>query len=229
MHPPEYASQDSQSVWKSYSEKHDVGSNEFGQSLVPGGFPEEDYYPDYMSQDHTTPSRPAKRIQREKGDAELGASWVMIDRSNVVASRESSPSRIAARKVPVKSSSPGRRPASRAGQRPILPASRPSLTSVAGSPALSPSRPASFANTRSPAISPKHESPVIADVQRHMAKMRKRELEEDANLKRFNQRLKAMIKEGKEALGTRFEVEEVSDDVVDEGYVEGDYFDKGLG
>ena len=58
--------------------------------------------------------------------------------------------------------------------------------------------------------------------------MRKRELEEDANLKRFNRRLQAMIKEGKEALGTRFEVDEVSDDAVDEGYVEGDYFDKGL-
>ena len=228
MRCPDSVSLDSQGIWESYSEKHDVSSIEYEQTLVPGGFPEEDYYPDYMSQDHTTPSRPAKRIQREKGDAELGASWVMIDRNHAVASRESSPSRIAARKVPVKSSSPGRRPASRAGQRPILPASRPCLTSFAGSPALSPGRPASFANTRSPAISPKHESPVSADVQRHMARMRKRELEEDANLKRFNQRLQAMIKEGKEALGTKFEVEEVSDDVVDEGYVEGEYLDKGL-
>ena len=228
MRPPEFGSQEAQEIWESYSEKHDAGSIEYGQSPVPGGFPEEDYYPDYMSQDHTTPSRPAKRLQREKGDAELGASWVMIDRSNAVASRESSPSRIAARKVPMKSSSPGRRPASRAGQRPILPASRPSLTSFAGSPALCAGGPASFANTRSPATSPKHESPVSADVQRHMAKMRKRELEEDANLKRFNRRLQAMIKEGKEALGTRFEVDEVSDDAVDEGYVEGDYFDKGL-
>ena len=42
------------------------------------------------------------------------------------------------------------------------------------------------------------------------------------NLKRFNQQLKAMIREGKEALGTKFEVEEVMDGLVDEGYAEGE-------
>jgi len=52
--------------------------------------------------------------------------------------------------------------------------------------------------------------------------MRKRELEEDANLKRLNQQLKAMIKEGKEALGTKFEVQ---DEPIDEGYAEGAYYD----
>ena len=61
-----------------------------------------------------------------------------------------------------------------------------------------------------------------------MARIRKRELEEDANLKRLNQQLKAMIREGKEALGTKFEVEEVLEDVVDEGYVEGDYVDRSM-
>ena len=49
--------------------------------------------------------------------------------------------------------------------------------------------------------------------------MRRRELEEDANLKRFNQQLKAMIKEGKEALGTTIEVLEPAD----ENDVEGEY------
>ena len=48
--------------------------------------------------------------------------------------------------------------------------------------------------------------------------MRKRELEEDANLKRLNQQLKAMIKEGKEALGTKFEIVEP----VDEGCAGGE-------
>ena len=42
--------------------------------------------------------------------------------------------------------------------------------------------------------------------------MRRRELEEDANLKRFNLQLKAMIKEGKEALGTTIEVIEPADE-----------------
>ena len=49
--------------------------------------------------------------------------------------------------------------------------------------------------------------------------MRKRDQEEEANLKRLNQQLKALIKEGKEALGTKFEVLEP----VDEGCVGGEY------
>lgn len=216
------------SVWESCDEKGRLGAGGDGQVVVPGGFPEEDYIPDYISNEHMTPCRPAKRIQREKGETGLGASWVMVERSHARISRDSSPSRISTRKVPVKSSSPGRRPASRAGQRPTQHAPRPSLTSSAGSLALSPGRPASFANTRSPVSSPRHESPVSVDVQRHMARIRKRELEEDANLKRLNQQLKAMIREGKEALGTKFEVEEVLEDVVDEGYVEGDYVDRSM-
>ena len=42
--------------------------------------------------------------------------------------------------------------------------------------------------------------------------MRKRDMEDDANLMRFNQQLKAMIREGKEALGTKFEVSELADE-----------------
>ncbi len=59
--------------------------------------------------------------------------------------------------------------------------------------------------------------------------MRRRELEGDANLKRFNKQLKAMIKEGKEALGTKYEVELGNDidGMVDEGYAEGDFSDGG--
>ena len=212
MRGPMCVSTGEKSIWESYDEKQEMDRMNGTEVLVvPGGFPDEDYIPDYMSQDHMTPCRPAKRIQREKGE-DLGASWVMIGKQNAP-SRESSPSRISARKVPLRSSP--KRPTSKAGQRPILPSSRPSF---AGSPG-----PASFANMRSPMPSPKHESPVSADVQRHMARIRRRELEEDANLKRFNQQLKAMIKEGKEALGTKFEVEEVLD--VDEGYVEGESFD----
>jgi len=46
-----------------------------------------------------------------------------------------------------------------------------------------------------------------AEAQRFAAKVRKREKEEERTLKGFNDRLKAMIKEGKEALGTKFEIE----------------------
>lgn len=50
-------------------------------------------------------------------------------------------------------------------------------------------------------------------------------MEDDAHLKRFNQQLKAMIKEGKEALGTKIVVEHEMGDLTDEGYAEGDGFD----
>lgn len=208
---------DVDSMGQSCSEMRDVWKSLEKSTLVPGGFPDEDFIPDYMSRDHTTPPRAAKRLQTEKG-GDLNASWIMVGETPI--SRESSPTRIAARKVPSRAS-PGRRPVSRAGQRPILPASRPSLTSFAGSPALRSGRPASFAPSRSPMASPKRESPASADVQRHAARMRKQELEDAANLKRFNQQLKAMIKEGKQALGTKIEVQDEFDSIIDEGYEEG--------
>lgn len=200
-----------QSVWEELEEKNDALNNVREITSIPGCFPDEDFIPDYMSQNHTTPLRPAKKIQREKGEADLRRNWVMIGGTSP--SRASSPTRISARKVPALSS-PGRKPVSRAGRRPVLPASRPS-TSFAGSPGLRSDRPASFASSRSPITSPKHESPVNLEGQRQAARMRKRELEEAAKLKRMNQRLQAMIKQGKEALGTTFEIED-----------EGGYFDE---
>ena len=212
-----------QSIWQEIGKGNSVQPKPADTTPVTGGFREADFIPDYMSQDHTTPSRGAKRIQREKGEGNLGASWVVVGTAGV--SREPSPCRLSTRKVPP-SSALGRKPLSRAGRRPILPASRPSLTSYAGSPSLRPDCPTSFASSRSPVTSPKHESPVSLEVQRHAARIRKRELEEDANLKRFNQQLKAMIREGKEALGTKIEVIEDPDGMDDEGYAEGDCFDE---
>lgn len=204
----------------------DVGDDIFQEtqetSSIPGCFPEEDFIPDYMSQDHTSPLRPAKKIQIQKGGGDLRTSWVIV--GNTPRSREPSATRLSARKVP-QMSSPGRRPVSRAGRRPLLSATRSFHTSYAGSPALYHDRPASFASTRSPISTPKHESPINAEMQKQAARMRRREMEDDAHLKRFNQQLKAMIREGKEALGTKFEVEEM-DDMIDEGYAEGDLYDE---
>ena len=191
-------------------------------SSVPGCFPEEDFIPDYMSQASTSPDRPAKKVRHEKGAGDLRANWVMI--GNLSASRASSPTRVSARKVAL-AYTPGCKARSKGLKRPILSASRPSQTSFAGSPALRPDRPASFASARSPSGTPKHESPVSVEAQKHAARMRRQEIEDDAHLKRFNQQLKAMIKEGKEALGTKIVVEHEVDDLTDEGYAEGDYFD----
>ncbi|KAL9131530.1 MAG: hypothetical protein Q9217_000544 [Psora testacea] len=172
---------------------------------TPGGFPQEDYIHEYMSQDHYTTPRAAKRNKRDRVAGDAIAGWVMV--GSTTSSRENSPSRLSHRKVPP-SSSATKRIAPKLGRRPILPASRPSRSSFASSPGLRSER-ASFTSPRSPnARSPKPQSPVSVEVQRHAVRLRKKEAEEDANLKRFNQQLKAMIREGKEALGTRFEVEE---------------------
>ncbi len=221
MKPPLRSIDGGQSIWQDVETDDASQTWELEKSMIPGRFPDEDFYPNYMSQDHTTPPRASKKIQREKGSGEISASWVVVG-SNP-ASRETSPSRLSHRKTPSTGAS-ARRPAPKLGRRPILPASRPSLTSYAGSPGLRSDRAASFASPRSPTTSPKHESPVSVEVQRHAARMRKRELEEDANLKRFNNQLQAMIKEGKQALGTKFEVEEDYDEPVDQGYAEGGYF-----
>lgn len=224
MRPPLQQAEADQSMWLDANTDNDVNAFERRHSTIPGRFPEEDFIPEYMTQDHTTPPRASKRIQGEKGTAEIGASWVMV--GSKPNSREASPSRLSHRKIP-SANTAARRPIPKLGRRPILPASRPSLTSYAGSPGLRSGRPASVASPRSPTVtSPKHESPVSVEVQRHAARMRKRELEEDANLKRFNKQLKAMIKEGKEALGTRFEVEDGDDEPMNEGDAEGSYFDE---
>ncbi|KAL5003449.1 hypothetical protein BDV10DRAFT_155043 [Aspergillus recurvatus] len=52
------------------------------------------------------------------------------------------------------------------------------------------------------------ESPVSVETQRYLAKQRRLEREEDASLQRLNRQLQAMIKEGRQALGTRVEVED---------------------
>ncbi|KAI4112383.1 MAG: hypothetical protein LQ345_006460 [Seirophora villosa] len=192
---------------------------------IPGRFPAEDFIEDYMLQDHRTPPRAAKKIQRAKGEGELRENWVMVGRSPG-ASRDGSPVRLSARKLPPSSAS-GRRPMVRAERRALISGHAPSLTSHAGSPRMRSDRPASFASPRSPLTSsPKRESPVSVEVQRHAARIRRRELEEDANLKRFNRQLKAMIREGKEALRTTVEVEDDCDLAVDEGYIEGDYLEE---
>ena len=217
MKPPLDNTNGDQGTWQEVEHDDVVQSNLRENSSVPGCFPEEDFIAEYMSQNHTGSPRAAKKIQRDKGmGGGLSASWVLV-------SSETSPSRLSSRKTPPSNASV-RRPVPKFRRRPILPASRPSLTSFAGSPRLRSDRSASFASPRSPIMSPKHESPLSAEVQRQAMRMRRRELEEDANLKRLNQQLEAMIKEGKEALKTKVEVLEQ----LDENYAGGGYICGGL-
>lgn len=64
-----------------------------------------------------------------------------------------------------------------------------------------------------------YTTPASPDVQRFEKKIRRKERQEDENMQRLNKQLQDMIKEGKEALGTRIEIEDDPDE--DEGYGEG--------
>lgn len=210
-------------------EKDDMFANECQASTpIPGGFPDVDYIPDYMS--HPTPNDTPSI--RDNGDGSNG-SWVVVQNDSL-GSREASPTR-AARKLPRSSThcSAWRPLSSRVTPRPKLAPSRPSLTSHAGSPVQQ--HTASFASPRgSPnATSPQrpstanprayNASPGSPDVQRFAAKARKKEKDEAASMRRLNSQLKAMIKEGKEALGTKVEVLGDCTVLEDEGYAEGNF------
>jgi hypothetical protein len=64
--------------------------------------------------------------------------------------------------------------------------------------------------TKARPMSPRSpQSPSSAETQRHVAQMRRRERQEDASLRRLNHQLEAMIQEGRSALGTQVEVNDV--------------------
>ncbi|CZT12505.1 hypothetical protein WAI453_008927 [Rhynchosporium graminicola] len=124
------------------------------------------------------------------------------------------------------------RPASRAGLGTPIVARRPALStqtsriSHAGSPALNRSQGASYASPRSPANSgskipratgsplrpayqhaQRIESPAAKEAKRWATMKKREEREADESIRRLDAQLKAMIKEGKEALGTKIEVD----------------------
>jgi hypothetical protein len=129
--------------------------------------------------------------------------------------------------------------ASRANsRRPLLHRNGASGVSHAGSPGLHAARPASFASPRSPGGSrlpmPSNNynqakqnlgglngasvtaSPASIEAQKYAARVKREEQEADESIRRFNAQLQAMIREGKEALGTRIEVDEVDELVMEE-------------
>jgi hypothetical protein len=72
-----------------------------------------------------------------------------------------------------------------------------------------------YAGPMSPTMGPglpsprSRDVPSSADIQRQAAKMRRKEREEDASIQRLNKQLQAMIREGKEALGTTVVVDDL--------------------
>ncbi|KAL1969811.1 hypothetical protein VTN77DRAFT_7320 [Rasamsonia byssochlamydoides] len=159
----------------------------FGRSStpIPGDFPADD-----------------EEDSEKARDRDLRTSWVLVP-EQPVSSRSSSPTYNIARKVPRRSSAWRAQPRRSSGmprlsKRPVLNPTRTSITV--------PARPATpTKNQFTPRPSSKDSPASLA------AKVRRREREEDASIRRLNDQLKAMIREGREALGSRVEIEETMD------------------
>ena len=175
---------------------------------TPGGFPQEDFIADYMCQDHIQAER--RPTKRSRTDSKTTAGWVMV--ASTASSRDNSPSRTCHRKVPQKSPAHSRTTPNSLMRKTMTPMSNNPQRGSARSPRRTGDS-ASFASSRSPGtMAATPVSPSTRDMQRRAARIKRTEAEEAANLKRFNQQLKAMIREGKEALGATFEIEEVPSD-----------------
>lgn len=167
-----------------------------------------------------SPRRAVKRIQREKGRSGSKENWVIVSAQQTASSPDSRRSR-----------------ASEAGlvERPSTRTGRPSLqrpaTSRAG-PRSTPTRPArasaSFASPRASPSSHKEAALMSPETRRLMVQRRRLERANEASMQDFNRRLKAMIQEGKAALGTTYAVEDAPDyDVGDTDDDDDDIYDAG--
>jgi hypothetical protein len=206
---------------------------------LPGRFPEEDLIENYL--DLPIPelnSPPAKRrqVSRNNTQDDLTKNWVVVQPSTPTVAPLNAHTRPPSRFGQPTASSASRRSnvasarsASRAGgsfappQRPKI--SRASTVSLKGSPAVLANRGASFASPRASPNSriprPGHsrnspdkvpDSPTAREAKRWAALKKKEERHADESIDRLDAQLRAMIKEGKEALGTKIEVE-MEDDV----------------
>jgi hypothetical protein len=186
-------------------------------SPMPGMWPEQhDYFGNIDSVAESAQKRPAK-----KSRTETGAGWIMVDSEGNAQSPVPTPG-MSARRTPSSFNSQLPRPIARPNlRRSLQPASR---RSSVGSPAAAgnprrlshqPVRSPGF-NSGTPSKPAKDSSPVSIEAQRYAERMRREERQADASIRRLNDRLSAMIKEGKEALGTKIEI--VDDNAEDEGF-----------
>lgn len=233
---PLHPSIEEDSFWETEKISTTYGTIDRESTPLPGQFPE-DYIPDYLDRatPEATPPRAAKRRQVDNSKDELGTNWVVVPPSTAHTPSKPRSSGMARYSMPTTSSASRRsvagRPASRAGGAVGLGARRPILqsrVSHAGSPTLQSKAGASFASPRSPGGSKISRaspigsvkttttmntgSPAAKEAQKWAAVKRKEEREADESIRRLDAQLKAMIREGKEALGTKVEVD-IEDDL----------------
>lgn len=198
------------------------------QHVAPGSFPQDDYgVKSIDSLESETPERPRMTKRLRTAD-----NWVVVGNDGQMESRPPTP-RISERRIPDQPRSPSHipRPASRAGtmtpsqKRPsLIPVSRRSTAdrrSFLGSAKPAPSSHSrqrshnrlSYGSPALPVERPKKAgSPLPKASQRLINKVRREEMEEDARMRRMSSQMSAMLREAKEALGSKFEVEDVYDD-----------------
>lgn len=175
---------------------------------IPGHFPDDD--------DPLVTASAAPTLGDGAADThdDLQTSWMLVH--NKLPSRETSPLR-PARKVSRRSSTPRLTPRPSSARRQPLTPVRPSCGRFSTGPGLSPSHRRSNSHPRTQPQPPpgtpnsprKTASPrdsASIEAARMAAAVRRREREEDASLSRLNEQLRAMIREGREALGTRVEI-----------------------
>lgn len=188
----------------------------------------------YPSEKDVDARRPAKRLHTEKG-----SEWVMIDSQGD--SQASTPLPRAHLKAPTSDLTGNPNRPFHGSRRSLVPVSRrtsgtiptietpskiptyqPPLKATTGRPSYAHRRSASdLTPSRSYTATKGLASPLSPETQRFMAERKREERQADASIRRLNEQLKAMIKEGKEALGTKVEVlDELDVDMEDEGYLE---------
>ncbi|KAF2443034.1 hypothetical protein P171DRAFT_445550 [Karstenula rhodostoma CBS 690.94] len=201
------------------------------QHIAPTEYRDNDY--GIESIESLKEERPGAKRQR------TAESWVVVDNRGDMTSRPSTP-RMAARRVPghTRSHSQIPRPASMASmatpahkRSSLIPVSRRSTldrTSFHGSAGANPplsghARSYSRQSYGSPALSnddsSKKNSPLHPESQRLVNKLRREEVEDDARMRRMSSQMSAMLREAREALGSKFEIEDeyMDDDDDDDG------------
>ncbi len=188
-------------------EKDDTYTRQSGfvqsSTALASSLPEEDLTGSYVNLDNS-PTRASKRVQREKGESESRDRWIMVSSTtspSTVDRRTRASEAGVSEKANVRKGRAAleRVAASRPGRRPAVASTTPTR----------PSRPpASFASPRaSPSLST-DVAMVSPETRRLMAQHRRRERATDASIQQFNARLKAMIQQGQEALGTSYTIED---------------------
>ncbi|KAF2125027.1 hypothetical protein P153DRAFT_370348 [Dothidotthia symphoricarpi CBS 119687] len=148
-----------------------------------------------------------------------GDTWVVVNPNGDTESRPSTP-RVAERRLPSASHTPSQIP--RPTSRPSTVSKRPSLIPVSrrstidrkpfhASPKTADIRQRAHSRlslgSSPPTIDIKPKSPLPVESQRLISKVRQEELEDDARMRRMSSQMSAMLREAREALGSKIDID----------------------